>query len=274
MNSDGIVVGYVRVSTMNQAENGAGLAIQKKRIAEFCNEKGFELARFYEEKGVSGAVRDRPALLSLLKDCEAGKVKRVVVFRHDRLAREITTAIWIETQLRKYDIELSSVLDPELDTSDPLQAAFRNIIHVFSQLEKELIVFRLREGRIETAENGKKACGALPFGYSKIGGILEINPKESEFVEKIFRWAAKGLSYSRIAEKLNKSGLLTRRGKFFQIESVKYILRNPVYYGEATFGEIKSKGEHKPIISKRLFVRVQRGKCKGGITPKRDFVAH
>jgi site-specific DNA recombinase len=258
MNSDGVVVGYVRVSSVNQVENGAGLAIQKKRIAEFCKEKGFELARFYEEKGVSGTVRDRPALLSLLKDCEEGKIKRVVVFRHDRLAREITTAIWIETQLKKYDIELSSVLDPELDTSDPLQAAFRNIIHVFSQLEKELIVFRLREGRIDTAENGKKACGALPFGYSKTGDALEINPKESEFVEKIFHWAAKGLSYSKIAENLNKTGMLTRRGKPFQIESVKYILRNSVYYGEATFGKIKSRGGHKPTVSKRLFMRVQR----------------
>ncbi|HAZ10783.1 MAG TPA: hypothetical protein DCY56_06740 [Candidatus Omnitrophica bacterium] len=258
MHSEGIVIGYVRVSSMNQVENGAGLAIQKKRITEFCNEKGFELARFYEEKGVSGAVRDRPALLSLLKDCETGKIKRVVVFRHDRLAREITTAIWIETQLRKYDIELSSVLDPELDTNDPLQVAFRNITHVFSQLEKELIVFRLREGRIESAENGKKACGALPFGYSKTGDLLEINPKESEFVEKIFRWAAKGLSYSKIAENLNKSGMLTRRGKPFQIESVKYILRNTIYYGEATFGEIKSRGKHESIVSKRLFMRVQR----------------
>lgn len=261
MNSDGVVVGYVRVSTMNQAENGAGLAIQKKRIAEFCNGKGFKLARFYEERGISGAVRDRPALLSLLKDCEAGRIKRVVVFRHDRLAREITIAIWIETQLKKYDIELNSVSDPDLDTSDPLQAAFRNIIHVFSQLEKELIVFRLREGRIDSAENGKKACGALPFGYTKAGDILEINLRESEFVEKIFRWAAKGSSYSKIAENLNKAGLFTRRGKPFQIESVKYILRNSIYYGEATFGEIKSRGEHKPIVSKRLFMRVQRRKA-------------
>jgi len=258
MNSDGVVVGYVRVSTMNQAENGAGLAIQKKRIEEFCNGKGFELARFYEERGISGAVRDRPALLSLLKDCEAGRIKRVVVFRHDRLAREITTAIWIETQLRKYDIELNSVSDPDLDTNDPLQAAFRNIIHVFSQLEKELIVFRLREGRIESAEHGKKACGALPFGYTKTGDMLEINLKESEFVEKIFRWAAKGLSYSKIAENLNKAGLLTRRGKLFQIESIKYIINNSVYYGESNFGMIKSRGEHKPIVSKRLFMRVQR----------------
>lgn len=258
MNSDGIVVGYVRVSGINQVENGGGLDIQKKRITEYCKDKGYNLGRFYEERGVSGAVRDRPALLTLLKDCESGKIKRVVVFRHDRLAREITTAIWIETQLKKYDIELSSVSDPELDTNDPLQAAFRNIIHVFSQLEKELIVFRLREGRIETAENGKKACGALPFGYTKAGDTLDINLKEAEFVEKIFRWAAKGLTYSRIAENLNKNGLLTRRGKPFQIESVKYILKNPLYHGEATFGEIKSRGEHKPIISKRLFMRVQK----------------
>jgi len=258
MQSYGGVIGYVRVSSLSQVENGSGLEIQKKKISEYCREKGYLLERFYEEKGVSGSIKERPALLRLLKDCESGKIKRVVVFRQDRLARELTVSLWIETQFRKYDVAVSSVLDPELDMNDPLQLAFKRLIDVFAEMEKMLIVSRLRDGRVEKAENGYKAVGAIAIGYKKGKDGLIVNPEEAEWIKKIFRQAAKGKTYTDIAAMLNKNGIVTRRNKAFSIETVKYILRNSLYHGESTYGSIKGRGEHEPIISKRLFMRVQR----------------
>ena len=75
---------------------------------------------------------------------------------------------------------------------------------------------------------------------------------------KIFRWKAKGFGFTKIAKELNNRGVMTKRKKPFNIESVKYILRNHIYHGESNFGDIKSKGIHRPIISRRLFVRVQK----------------
>ena len=257
MNSEN-VVGYLRVSTANQVENGDGLEIQKNKILEFCAEKGVAVQKFYEDRGISGAVRDRPALLQLLKDCEAGHVKKVVIYKSDRLSRELTVALWLETQFKKYDIELSSVVDPDYDMEDPLQKAFKRIADIFAELEKDVITMRLKEGRISRAKAGNHASGPVAIGYKQVGDLLEINPDEAKWVEKIFRWRAKGLGYSKIVEALNKNGVQTKRGKPFQIESVKYVLQNPLYYGESNFGSISSVGTHQSIISKRLFIRVQK----------------
>ncbi len=251
-------IGYVRVSTSNQVENGDGLEIQKNKILEYCKERGLELTKFYEDKGISGSIKDRPALVRLLKDCEAGTIQKVVVYKQDRLSRELTVSLWLETQFKKYSIELNSVVDPEYDMEDPLQKAFKRIADIFAELEKDMITMRLKEGRINNAKNGVRGSGAIAFGYKKTGDKLEINPEEAKWVEKIFRWASKGRSYSKIAELLNRNGIVTRRGGLFQIESVKYILRNHMYYGETRFGDIAGKGCHESIVSKRLFQRVQR----------------
>jgi len=258
MPTNGVAIGYVRVSTISQCENGDGLEIQKKRIADYCKEKGIELTRFYEDKGLSGAVKERPALLKLLKDCENGLVKKVIVYKQDRLSRELTVALWLETQFKKYDIELNSVIDPEYDMEDPLQKAFKRIADVFAELEKDVIATRLKDGRVNNARNGERGSGAIPFGYKKVNELLEVEPIESIWVDKVFRLAAKGRSYSKIAGTLNKNGLKTKRGNPFQIETIKYMLHNKMYCGETSFGDVSSKGNHKSIISRRLFMRVQR----------------
>ena len=259
MFSDGIIA-YLRVSTSQQVNHGDGLEIQRRKILEFCNEKGVTVEKFYQDKGISGTVRDRPALLQLLKDCEAGRVKKVIVYKLDRLSRELTVALWLETQFKKYDIELISVVDPEYDMEDPLQKAFKRIADVFAELEKDVIAARLKEGRINNAKNGERGSGPIPFGYKKVEDRLEIEPEEAALVEKIFRWRNKGFGYSKIIAQLNKRGAMTKRGKPFQIESLKYILGNRLYYGEANFGEVKSKGNHEAVISKRLFVKVQKNR--------------
>ena len=251
-------VGYLRVSTTSQVENGDGLEIQRRKIIDYCKEKHIIIEKFYEDRGISGAVRDRPALLRLLKDCENRSVKRIIVYKQDRLSRELTVSLWLETQFKKYDIDLVSIVDPDYDLEDPLQKAFKRIADVFAELEKDVIAMRLKEGRINNAKNGERGSGAVPFGYMKPGDKLEIKPSEALWVEKIFRLAARGHSFSKIAGLLNKNGMVTKRGKPFQIESVRYLLRNRLYYGETNFGDIKSRGMHQSIISQRLFTKVQK----------------
>lgn len=251
------VVAYCRVSTQTQVKKGEGLEIQHRKISEFCDEKCLRLGKIYEDKGISGAVKDRPALLQLLKDCENGKVKKVIIYKHDRLSRELTIALWLETQFKKYDVEVVSVVDPEYDLDDPLQKAFKRIADVFAELEKDVIATRLKEGRINNAKNGKRGCGPIPFGYQKVGDNLEVNPDEAPHVIKIFRWFVKGHRYSEIAEILNKRNICTKRGRLFQIQSIKSILSNGTYCGQMTFGTITSIGVHQKLISKRLYAKAQ-----------------
>ncbi|MDD3906217.1 MAG: recombinase family protein [Candidatus Omnitrophica bacterium] len=266
ISSGGVVVGYVRVSTQNQVDHGEGLEIQRRKILDYCKEKNFNVDRFYEDKGISGAIRERPALLVLLKDCEAGKVNKVIVYKNDRLSRELTIALWLETQFKKHNVEVVSVADPAYDLEDPLQKAFKRIADVFAELEKEIITVRLEEGRINNAKNGERGSGAVPFGYRKIGDKLEVEPNEVQWVSKIFRWRAKGWSYTKIISELDNKNVMTKRSKTFSIGTLKYILSNKMYYGETNFGDIASKGNHEAIISKRLFMCVQRQKPASKLT--------
>ena len=253
-----ITVSYERVSTSSQVENGAGLKIQREKISEYCKDKGIALGRTYEDKGISGTVKDRPGLLQLLKDCETGIIGRVIVYKQDRLSRELTVSLWLETQFKKHDIEICSVVDPDYDLEDPLQKAFKRIADVFAELEKDVIAARLRDGRVNNAKNGERGSGPIPFGYKKVDGKLVTNPEEAQYVERIFRWALKGFRYSKIVDILKDRKILTRRRKAFTIQSIKYILTNAMYYGQTSFGDINSAGVHPPIISRRLFVKVQR----------------
>ena len=252
------VVGYVRVSTANQVENGEGLNIQRDKILAYCKERNIDIVRFYEDRGISGTVKDRDGLLELLKDCEKGFISKVIVYKQDRLSRELTVSLWLETQFKKHDIEISSVIDPEYDLDDPLQKAFKRIADVFAELEKDVIATRLKDGRINKVKNGERGSGPIPFGYVKVGDKLEIKPDEAQHLVRIFRWAVKGYRYSEIVRKLNKLGATTKRGKPFQIQSLKYCLSNKMYYGETGFGNFNTRGVHPPLISKRLFVKAQK----------------
>lgn len=257
MNSVGETVSYQRVSTQSQVENGDGLETQRKRILDYAKEKNLTISKFYSDEGISGTIKDRPALLDLLSDCESGKVARVIVYKMDRLARELTISLWLETQFKKHDVEVISVVDPELDNDDPLEKAFRRIAYVFAELEKDVIAARLKDGRINKAKNGERASGPVAFGYRKEVDSLVLDESEAKWVGKIFRWRARGDSYSNIIRRLNQFGVVSKRGKSFSIDSLKYLLSNSLYYGNSSFGDLEVKGVHSAIISKRLFIKVQ-----------------
>jgi len=257
MYSDNVVIGYCRVSTQVQVDRGQGLEIQKQKIQEYCKKENLNLIKIYEDAGISGAVKDRPALLNLLKDCESGRIKKIIIYKQDRLSRELGVSLWLEAQFKKYDVELVSVLEPAFDTNDPMGKAFKRIIHVFAELERDIIFTRMRDGRENRAKKGHRACGPIPFGYLKKGRQLVLCEDESFWVEKIFKWKVKGYTYSKIVNRLNAKGILTKRKKEFNVEAIRYITKNALYYGENNFGKVKTAGKHEAIISKRLFNKTQ-----------------
>ena len=260
MQLEDVVVGYARVSTQSQLERGEGLQIQKKRILSYCRDKGLKLSKIYEDKATSGAIRERPALLRLLRDCESGGIKKIIVHKQDRLSRELGVSLWLEERFRENGITIISILEPALFTDDPMTKALRRIISVFSELEKETICSRLREGRVYKAQNGHKGSGPIAFGYVKQDKNLVIKPDEAEWVRRIFKWFVRGRSYSYIIGRLAKAGVRTKRGKVFSIESLKYVLNNSLYCGQSNYGNIHCSGSHEAVISRRLFRKAQNRK--------------
>src|SRR3982750_1431090 len=104
-------VAYLRVSTDRQAADGLGLAAQEKAIRTLLRERHVRHARFFVDRGVSGAVEDRPGLSELLEALGAGDV--VVVARLDRLARDLLTQEVLLRDIRRRGVEVVSCSSAE-----------------------------------------------------------------------------------------------------------------------------------------------------------------
>ncbi|MBA7554754.1 hypothetical protein ES705_47385 [subsurface metagenome] len=245
------VVGYVRVSTDSQAEEGMGLEIQEDTIKKFCRgHKDYELVKIYSDPGISGSVMPykRPGMVELFREAKEKAFGKVVVAKLDRLARDLYVQLWTEKELMVYDVEVFSIAEP-YKGQDPMSTAMRQIVGVFAQLEKGRITERLTSGRLKKFSLGGYPGGNVSLGYVPVDGELRIDPEESETVRLIKKWRKQGQSMGRIARKLNEAGISTKRsGKKWYASTIRSILRNSIYKGKIRYAGKTSNGLHKPIL--------------------------
>jgi len=242
------VVAYLRVSTTDQAENGLGLPIQKDQIHAYLKaHPEFTLVQTYEDAGISGAkLEERPGLQQLLADAKHRTFTKVIVAKLDRLARELFIQLWVEKELLVHEAEVISVAE-SFNGKDPMTTAMRQIVGVFAQLEKGRITERLLAGRKKKLESGTYAGGRPAFGYRAVGGKLEADPSTSQIVKEISRMKMGRHSYQQIADKLNQRGIKPRCGKKFYASTVRYILKNSTYRGDAKYGSVVA-GIHERLL--------------------------
>jgi DNA invertase Pin-like site-specific DNA recombinase len=202
-------VAYLRVSTGRQAEEGFGLALQEKAIRQFAGAAGLRLVGMTQDEGVSGAIQERTGLAEALTLLEEGSAESLVVARLDRLARKLSVQEAILAQVWRNGGRVFSADTGEVaqdDPDDPMRTAMRQMMGVFSQLERAMITARLRAGRRVKAEQGGYAYGAPPFGTRSEDGRLVADPREAEAVALVCKLRAEGLSYRGICAKLTESG--------------------------------------------------------------------
>lgn len=197
------IVAYLRVSTNGQAEHGFGLDVQDAQVKEWATAHGHDVVRVCRDEAVSGAadVVDRPGLA-----CAMGAVPAdadaVVVARLDRLARSLTiqeailAAIWRDGGA-VYSVDQGEVKQDDPD--DPFRTAMRQMAGVFAQLDRAMIVKRLREGRKAKTAAGGHGVGAYPFGHSKDGPV----EREQGVLDRVRVLRAAGTSWSQVADDLN-----------------------------------------------------------------------
>lgn len=121
------------------------------------------------------------------------------------------------------------------------------------------ISIKLSKGRATKAKKGDKPTGVTPYGYSYSTDKKHIivNEHEAGAVKLMFTLAQCGKSLQYIADELNKLKLYTRRGNHWEKMSVWTILKNDFYTGVLTYRNTKISGNHKAIISKIQFGKVQ-----------------
>lgn len=258
-------VSYLRVSTDEQVRHGQGLDIQEKEIAAYCKQTKTELLASFIDKGISGAneVSKRKGLNDLIQYCKINDVQQVLVTKMDRLARDVYVQLWVEKELKIYDIRIISISEDNLNNDDYMTKAMRQMVAVFAELEKNRIADRLVGGRRNKAEKGQKASGNCPFGYcyqyDKQGKnpIVMMDEVAAQTVRNMFSLYLQGHSLQKIADNLNEGGITTTRDNQWSKQAVKVVLSNQFYKGIVQFDDIKKAGSHTAIISKSIFQKVQ-----------------
>jgi site-specific DNA recombinase len=162
-------VGYVRVSTEEQATGGHGLDIQERAIRSFAESQGYVLIDVVRDAGVSGAKRpeDRPGFDRIIGLAKARRFSVLLLWKFDRLARNLLFSVTTAHDLKEqHGIVLRSVTEP-IDTASPMGAMIFAILSSFAAEERRVITGRTVAGKKEKATRGGFAGGAAPLGYKR-----------------------------------------------------------------------------------------------------------
>ena len=207
-------IGYIRVSTEEQAKEGISLDNQEAKIKAYCESQDWKLVKVFSDEGLSGKDMKREGLKNLLFFLEADHVDVVVVYKTDRLTRKQRYLYQLlEDTFEEKGIGFKSVTEP-FDTTT-MGKGFLGMLGVFAQLEGDLISERTKDALQYKKEKGE-LVGSPPLGFEAIKNKLKKNDDELEIVTEIFKlnnnYRGKNkLSLREIAGKLNKAGFRTKK---------------------------------------------------------------
>ena len=213
----------------------------RQYIATHYSQEEADAALVYEDEGFSGGTLERPKFKKMMSDSQKIKFAAIVVYRLDRISRNIGDFAKLIEDLADREIGFISIRE-QFDTSSPMGRAMMYIASVFSQLERETIAERIRDNMHELSKTGRWLGGTTPTGYESesISNVtvdgktrkackLKIIPEEINLVKLIFDKFIETGSLTKTDQFLMKGRYKTKRGKTFTRFAIKGILSNPVY---------------------------------------------
>jgi DNA invertase Pin-like site-specific DNA recombinase len=221
-------IGYVRVSSEEQADSGLGLEAQRQRITAYCQMKGLHLAENFEDPAISAGkpLASRPAGSRLLAAAKKSKAV-VVVAKLDRLFRSVADAANVIDEFDKRGIQLVAIAE-NFDMTSPYGRAMAQMASVFAELERAMIRERTRSAMSVKRSRGERISGHAPYGWDfGRGGLLVENASEQKIIARMRCMQAEGMSFRGIAVRLDEEGIRPKRGKHWIHTTVKSILMRP-----------------------------------------------
>ena len=241
-NTDSIAV-YSRKSKFTGKGESIGNQIElcKEYIRAHYGDDALDHLVVYEDEGFSGGNLNRPDFKKMMAAAKERKFKAIIVYRLDRISRNISDFSSLIEELARLDIAFVSIKE-QFDTGSPMGRAMMYIASVFSQLERETIAERIRDNMHELAKTGRWLGGTTPTGFESEGEEkvtvdgkkkktfkLKLVPQEAEIVRLIYDLFTETNSLTMTEAELMKRRIVTRNGNYFTRFSIKAILQNPVY---------------------------------------------
>lgn len=202
-------VGYCRVSSIGQKKTGAGLERQAKDILTFAKKNNYRIQKIYKE-AFTGTETARPEFETMVADLLSNGIRTIIIECLDRLARDLSIQLQIIALLASKGITLINAMTGQ-DVTNPTDDMTRCMLQVqgsFAELDKRLLVRKLKKGRDAKREKSGSCEGRKPYGFY---------PGEQETLNRIKELWRKPQGKPRlgpyqIAAILNKENLRTRKG--------------------------------------------------------------
>ncbi|QQE80240.1 recombinase family protein [Alicyclobacillus sp. SO9] len=270
---------YTRVSTDIQAEEGFSLDAQLSRLRAYCESQAWEIYDIYTDEGESAKNLQRPGLQRMMAHIQEHHLDIVLVYRLDRLTRNVVDLHNFIQELEKHNVSFKSATEV-FDTTSAMGRLFITIVAALAQWERENLGERVRMGQVEKIQQGKRTGAHAPFGYRYEGGELVPDGPAAQLVQDIFAKYLQGWGTMRLLRWLNDTTdpkLTPISGRWSQ-NTLRYLLDNDVYAGYVRYGfGSRSKGEtiiepgdHQPLIDKATWKHIQKLRQKKKSSPSRS----
>ena len=204
-----------------------GLDVQEKAIRDFCKAEGMTVVGIFRDEGQSGSngLDSRVGLAEALAALKDHQGAQLVVYRLDRLARDLILQETLVERFRDEGTPVRSASEPDLDTDtdDPTKTLIRQIVGAVSQYERAVIRGRMMAGKAVKRAAGGYIGGTVPYGFRLEDGQVVPDDEEQKVVDLVGRRARAGVSFRGIGVELDHSGFRPRSGGPWHPNTVRRI---------------------------------------------------
>ena len=266
---------YTRVSTGYQVDKDS-LPFQRRECTDYAkrwlhaDKNDIEV---FEDAGKSGKNTDRPGFQRMMGKIRAGEVSYVVVYKIDRISRNLVDFSIMYDELKKYHVTFISLRE-QFDTSSAAGEAVLKIILVFAELERKMTSERVTAIMIDRANTRKWNGARMPFGWrwNDKTKMPEHDPAEAPLAIQMYKVYDQTHSTSKVRDYLYEHQIRTKRGGRWNTSTICGYLRNPMNKGDYRYNYRESArgakkpedqviyipGAFPPLVSRELWERVNR----------------
>jgi DNA invertase Pin-like site-specific DNA recombinase len=220
-------IGYIRVSTEQQADKGVSLEAQKAKLEAYAALYELTLVDIIVDAGVSAKTLARPGLQRALTLLRKRQANALLVAKLDRLTRSVEDlGELIRTVFTSGKADLLSVAE-QVDTRTAAGRLVLNVLGSVAQWEREAIGERTKEALAHKRTIGEKTGGDVPYGYrlDADGMFLTVHDGEQALLQAIREARIRGLTQRAIVAELGRKGFTTRKGTRLSLLQVQRIMK-------------------------------------------------
>lgn len=254
-------VAYVRVSSLQQLDNES-MATQESKIVAYAENLGVDIVHTFREEGVSAKTAMRPQLQELLAFAIRNRVDYVLVYKMNRLSRNMDSYSQIRVLLTSKGIQVRSATETIED--NPVGKFLENVFIANAQLDNDIKSQMTRDNMQALARQGywqhHPWLGYKPVKMPNDSGkprpTMKPDSKSTQVKQVLERFSEGDISKAGLTQYAKSIGLRSRNGKVLSKDSINRMLETPIYAGmvvdRLTDGEVV-EGKHPALISEATY---------------------